>query len=89
MASKRNLNLVTAQILEICTNGANKTRVVYQGNLNSVTGARYLNNLTKNGLIEAIPDGARFIYKTTPKGRELQEKLGQYRTVIDQLYSNA
>lgn len=88
MQNKRNLNTVTAQILEICADGANKTRVIYQANLNSAIGTQYLNNLTKNGLIEAIPDGSRFIYKTTPKGLELKEKLGQYKSMMEQLYSN-
>ena len=89
MSSKRNPNLVTAQILEICADGAGKTRVVYQANLNSVTGKQYLDNLMKKGLIEAIPDGSRYIYKTTPKGRELQEKLGQFNDMMDYLYSQA
>ncbi|MGA9098837.1 MAG: winged helix-turn-helix domain-containing protein [Methanotrichaceae archaeon] len=88
MPGKRNPNVVTAQILEICTDGAGKTRIIYQANLNSATGTQYLDNLMKNGLIEAIPDGSRFVYKTTPKGRELQEKLGQFRSMMDHLYSN-
>ena len=89
MSSKRNPNLVTAQILEICADGANKTRIIYQANLNSTIGTQYLNNLTENGLVEAIPDGSRFIYKTTSKGLMLQEKLGQYQRAMDQLYSHA
>ncbi len=89
MSSKRNTNVVTAQILEICIEGAVKTRVVYQANLNSTTGAQYLNNLTQKGFIEAIPDGSRFIYKTTPKGRELKEKLGQFQSMMENLYSHA
>ncbi|MGA9098041.1 MAG: winged helix-turn-helix domain-containing protein [Methanotrichaceae archaeon] len=89
MSNKRNPNLVTAQILEICSDGAGKTRVIYQANLNSTMGTQYLNNLTKKGLIEAIPDGSRFVYKTTPKGKELQEKLGQFKSMMDNLYSHA
>lgn len=89
MSSRRNLNLVTAQILEICTDGANKTRVIYQANLNSTIGTKYLDDLTKKGLIEAIPDGYRFIYKTTSRGQELREKLGQYNSIMDHLYSTA
>jgi len=87
MSSKRNPNVVAAQILEICTEGAGKTRVVYKANLNSSTGAQYLDNLMKNGFIEAIPDGSRFIYKTTSKGRELRERLEQFKGMMDQLYS--
>ena len=86
---KRNPNAVITQILEICSDGANKTRVVYQANLNSVIGNRYLDTLTKNGLIEAIPDGCRFIYKTTPMGKELLERLGQFQGMMDELYSHA
>ncbi|MFB3764696.1 MAG: winged helix-turn-helix domain-containing protein [Methanotrichaceae archaeon] len=88
MSNKRNPNAVTAQILEICSDGAGKTRIIYQANLNSATGTQYLDNLMKNGLIEAIPDGSRFIYKTTPKGRELQEKLKQFKSLMDHLYSD-
>ncbi len=89
MATKRNQNLITAQILDICADGASKTRVIYQANLNSTIGTQYLNNLTKNELIQALPDGSRFIYKTTPKGQELKERLGEYQTVIEQLYVHA
>ncbi|MFB3764871.1 MAG: winged helix-turn-helix domain-containing protein [Methanotrichaceae archaeon] len=89
MASKRNADVVTVQILKICRDGANKTRVIYQANLNSVTGAEYLNNLTKSGFIEAIPDGSRFIYRTTSRGYELQEKLGQFQSMMEDLYSKA
>lgn len=89
MFSKRNPNAVTAQILEICADGANKTRVIYQANLNSTIGTQYLNHLTKSGLIQAIPDGSRFIYKTTPKGQELKERLGEFNSILDHLYAHA
>jgi len=89
MSSKRNPNLVTAQILEICTDGAGKTRIIYKANLNSVTGTEYLKSLTKNGLIEAIPDGSRFIYKTTPKGNELKERLGEFKNIMENLSQHA
>ncbi len=89
MSSKRNPDVVTAQILEICADGANKTRVVYQANLNSVKGTQYLDSLTKSGFLEAIPDGSRFIYKTTPKGGELREKLGQFQSMMENLYIHA
>jgi len=44
-------------------------------------------NLTKNGFVEAIPDGSRFIYKTTPKGLELKEKLEQFKGMMRNLYT--
>lgn len=86
MVSKRNPNVVTAQILEICTEGASKMRVVYNANLNSVIGTQYLDNMIKSGLIEVIPDGARFIYRTTSKGLEMQEKLWQLNNIMENLY---
>ena len=89
MSRRRNTNVVTTQILKICAKGASKTRVIYQANLNSVIGTQYLDNLMKSGLIEAIPNGSRITYKTTPKGLDLQEKLGQYQGLMDRLYSSA
>lgn len=85
---RRNQNAVAVQILKVCKEGASKTRVIYKANLNSATGKEYLNNLTKDGLIEVIPDGSRFIYRTTSKGKELQQMLGQFQNIMDQLYSN-
>ncbi len=87
--SRRSHNVVTSQILNVCRNGASKTRVVYKVNLNSAIGTQYLNDLLESSLIEAIPDGSRFIYKTTSKGLELQEKLGQFQCLMDQLESDA
>lgn len=89
MSRRRNTNVVTTQILKVCKDGASKTRVIYQANLNSIVGTHYLEELMKNGFIEAIPDGARFIYKTTSKGLDLQEKLGQYQNLMDHLHSRA
>lgn len=89
MPSNGNSNLVTAQILEVCINGAGKARIICQANLNSTTGTHYLNNLIENGLLEAIHDGPKFIYKTTPKGLELKECLGQYKSMMDHRYSHA
>lgn len=89
MSSKRNPNAVTAQILEICSGGAGKTRVIYQANLNATTGKHHLDNLVRSGYIEAISKGSRTIYRTTPKGRELQEKLGQIKSMMEALYSHA
>ncbi len=86
---RRSPNVIASKILEICVNGATKTRVVYQANLNSSIGGQYLDNMIKSGLLEAIPDGSRFIYKTTPKGIGLKDKLAQYRNMINDLYAHA
>jgi len=86
---RRSPNLIISKILEICVSGASKAKVVYQANLNSSLGRQYLDNMVKSGLLEAIPDGARIIYKTTPKGVGLKERLAQYSNVINDLYAHA
>lgn len=88
MSKRRDTNMVTTQILKVCRQGASKSRIIYQANLNSIMGAQYLKDLTKNGFIEAIPAGSRITYKTTSKGLNLQEKLGQYQRIMDDLDSN-
>ncbi len=45
--------------------------------------------MTAIGLVQAIPDGSRFIYKTTPKGQELKERLGKYNSIFDHLHVHA
>ena len=73
MTSKKRTNsLIASEILKICVNGANKTRIVYQANLNFLTAKPYLDRFTERGFLEAIPEGSRIVYKTTPKGIDLK-----------------
>ncbi len=78
---KRSKPEIVSEILEICRDGANKTRIVYQANLNFRTVNPYLNILIKNHLIEASLGE----YKTTEKGANL---LGDLNQVNDKLSSN-
>ncbi|MBN1235564.1 MAG: winged helix-turn-helix domain-containing protein [Methanotrichaceae archaeon] len=78
---KRSRPEIISEILGICRNGANKTRIVYQANLNFKTINPYLQLLVKNNLIES--DQGK--YKTTEKGAVLLENINQ---VNDQLYDN-
>ena len=88
MTSKRRTNdLIVSQILKICIPGASKTRVVYQANLNFMIAKTYLDNLTRNGCLEAVPDGSRIIYKTTPKGMDLKGRFEQYQSAIGELFA--
>ena len=73
---KRSRNEIISQILEICKNGANKTKIVYQANLNFSTVNPYIDLLIKNDLIE-INDGRAILYDTTPKGIRLLESIKQ------------
>ena len=78
---KRSRDAIIARILDICINGASKTRIVYQANLNFRTINPYLDLLTKNGLIN-VEDGPIIIYKTTPKGLDLLDNFKQIESEL-------
>jgi predicted transcriptional regulator len=73
---KRSRNEIISQILEICKNGASKTKIVYQANLNFNTVNPYLDLLIKNDLIR-VNEGRAILYETTPKGIRLLESIKQ------------
>ena len=66
--------MIISQILDICVNGASKTRIVYQANLNFRTINPYLELLIRNGLIDVNKEQT-LIYKTTPKGLALLDNF--------------
>jgi predicted transcriptional regulator len=76
---KRNRQQIFSEILEICREGANKTKIVYNANLNFKSATSYLQALIKNNLIE-VNQG---VYQTTLKGESLLEIINQ---VNEQLY---
>ena len=71
---KRSRQEIISRILEICTNGAIKTQIVYQANLNFRTVNPYLDLLIKNDLIKVNEERA-IHYETTPKGIRLLEDI--------------
>jgi predicted transcriptional regulator len=73
---KRNREEIISQILNVCKNGAIKTRVVYQANLNFKTVEPYLDLLVKNNLLE-VQLGEKKLYETTQKGESLLEAIDQ------------
>jgi predicted transcriptional regulator len=73
---KRSRHAIISQILEICRDGASKTRIVYQANLNFRTVNPYINLLIKNDLI-IIKQGKNLLYETTENGRALVENFKQ------------
>lgn len=56
------------EILRVAMEGAKKTHIVYNVNLNFDVANKYLVLLEKNGLISCKDN----IYKTTEKGKEFQ-----------------
>jgi predicted transcriptional regulator len=74
MEKKRSKNQIIEEILTTCQEGASKTRIVYQVNLNFRTINPYLDSFTKNGLLEVL-EGDPTKYNTTDKGMKVLEHL--------------
>ena len=84
---RRTSDIITSEILNLCMNGASKTRIVYQANLNSASAKPYIEHLINNGLVEKVPVGSKIIYKTTPKGVELTRVFNQFHSEMNKLFS--
>ena len=74
MTMKRSKYVIVSQILNICKGGANKTKIVYQANLNFRTVLPYIDLLIKNGLLE-VKQEKNVSYETTDKGISLLENF--------------
>ena len=79
---KRSRDIIISKILDICINGAHKTKIVYQANLNFRTVNPYLELLTKKGMINAQKERNPVIYETTTRGLAL---LDNYKQIQDGL----
>lgn len=88
MGMKRSKDMIISQILDICTTGASKTKIVYQANLNFRTVNPYLELLSKNNLIETIC-GPITIYKTTGKGMKMLREFKNIQEELPELYEGA
>jgi predicted transcriptional regulator len=70
---KRSKQQIFSEILVICRDGAKKTKIVYQANLNFRTVNPYLKILIENQLIN-LDQGE---YQITPQGMNLLESINQ------------
>ncbi len=73
---------IILDILDICNNGANKTRIVYQANLNFKMANVYIDILTNEGLLDPQDGSNGKVYLTTFRGKEL---LKDVRQIYDRL----
>lgn len=81
---RRSKFVIILKILEISGNGANKTRIVYEANLNFKEASRYLDMLISEGLV--IKKGKdQAIYKTSKKGLEVLKKSKKFMDSMDSL----
>lgn len=70
---------VLGSILEICgKEGASKTRIVYQINLNFKNAGAYLKWLTEKEFLEKVGR----LYKITPSGEEMLENLNEINSIL-------
>jgi predicted transcriptional regulator len=74
---KRSRDIIISKILDICIEGAHKTKIVYQANLNFRTVNPYLELLTKNGMINAQKESNQVVYETTTRGLALLDNYKQ------------
>ena len=81
MSRKRSNEMILQNILEVCSDGASKTKIVYQSNLNSTTVNIYMAQLINNGLLE-INLGHPTVYITTKEGHEFMRRLKQHHEEI-------
>jgi predicted transcriptional regulator len=70
-------DVVKAQVLKACADGASSTRIVHQTSPNTMKLISYL-LLIDEGLIEVKSVGSRVVHKTTPKGFGLIEKFERF-----------
>jgi predicted transcriptional regulator len=85
---RRGKHTIILQVLTICKTGANKTKIVYQGNLNFKTATYYIDLLINNGLIN-VEEGNPSMYQTTAKGVNLLKNLLQVNSELVQISSMA
>ncbi len=81
---KRSKHVILSQILDICKEGACKTKIVYQANLNFRTVNPYIDLLIKNSLIEVKP-GKNIEYETTDRGIRLLDDFKQINSQLSEL----
>ena len=72
---------IMIEILSICKERANMSRIVYSANLNFTNVKPYIEFLLREGMLRMI-DGPMVKYEITPKGTEAFEDL---RKIQDEL----
>ena len=84
MRERRSKEGIILEILSICVEGENITKIVYRANTNFTTIKAYLNLLKKKELIEC-PDASSRLYKTTAKGIDMMNRLRQLQQDLEEL----
>lgn len=72
---RRSRNDIAIDILRVAMKGLNKTRIVYETNINFELATKYLEMLENKGLV-SHENG---IFKTTDKGKIFHEKSQEFK----------
>lgn len=80
---KRSRHSIISEIFGICVNGASKTRIVYQVNLNFRTVNPYIDLLVKNNLIK-VRNGRTVLYETTERGAKMLDNFKQIQSELSE-----
>lgn len=84
---RRTRTEVIVDVLSEALGGANKTRIMYQANLNFLRFNKYFDELLDAGLVEVFDNpGSKcggIVYRTTEKGRELLKVLEKAKRFIE------
>ena len=85
---KRSRDAIIFQILDVCTEGASKTRIVYKSNLNFRTVIPYIDLLMKKELLAiTTTKKSSAIFTTTPKGADLLKDFKCIQSAVPEIYN--
>ena len=84
MRARRSKDQIIVEILNMCEKGENLTSIVYRTNTSFAGIKAYLAVLMKNDLL-ICQDASPRIYKTTPKGREMRDRLEKLHKLMESL----
>ncbi len=84
MRARRSKDQVIVEILNMCEKGENLTSIVYRTNTSFAGIKAYLAVLMKNDLL-ICQDASPRIYKTTPKGREMRDRIEKLHKLMEGL----
>ena len=80
MGGKRDRVEIMAEILGLCLEPRNKTRVMYGTNLSWKMLQNYLSHLQERGLLEAQNNPTKYL--TTERGRDFVEKWKELKALF-------
>jgi len=80
---RNNVDIMMAILRIVLTERPRKTHIMYKANLNFAQLKKYLNYLTKKGLIEEVNFEGNRTYRLTVKGREMLKIYSQILEMLD------